>query len=179
MVWASRRGATSPYALSLARCCDTADTDTPSISARSHTHSSSMFSSRYRSLRRVEFPARFISSAASSMSGVPSRFCLIWAISFDDMLGASPFIGFLQQILRSLWHPGFTPISRVTRGDQGNRHRNQARRVPVQRRPLFAPQGRAPQATAIGNAIEQSRLYSVRRQKLGGRVTFSTKLSRS
>src|SRR6476660_4018995 len=26
------------------------------------------------------------------MSGVPSRFCRIWAISFDDMFGASPFI---------------------------------------------------------------------------------------
>src|SRR5262245_21282776 len=55
-----------------------------------------MFSSRYRSLSRVELPARCMSYAASSIYGVPSRFCRIWAISFDDIDGASPFIAYLQ-----------------------------------------------------------------------------------
>src|SRR6185369_5155973 len=67
------------------------------------------------SLSRVELPARFISSAASSISGVPSRFCLIWAISLDDMLGASPFIC-LPPGSWTLIHPSNSPPQRHAEG---------------------------------------------------------------
>ena len=64
-------------------------------------------------------------------------------------------------------------MSRVTGGDQGHRHRSQARRVPIQR---LLSALRDPTSfecsKANGNAIEQSRLYSVRRQKLGGTTDF-------
>src|SRR4029079_5923425 len=56
------------------------------------------------------------------MSGVPSRFCRIWAISFDDMFGASPFIFlppcFIQYILYTFLHPPAVhpPDGRQARG---------------------------------------------------------------
>src|SRR5690349_10308965 len=69
MVEALRRVFMRPYALNFARCCEIAETVTPSRSARSHTHTSPTLARSQYSFRRVSLPRRDRRAARSSNSG--------------------------------------------------------------------------------------------------------------